>query len=53
MRTDEELDELKWDTIQLIDAIESAEEFPANPSGLCNWCEFDTICKKASSPKDQ
>jgi len=43
--TDEELEELKQNTIQLIDTIETAEEFPANPSRLCNWCKFKSICR--------
>jgi len=44
-RTDEEFEELKNDTIQLIDTIESAEEFPVNPSRLCDWCKFKTLCR--------
>ena len=47
-RTDEELEELKKNTIQLIDRIESEEKFPANPSLLCDWCEFKPICKQWS-----
>lgn len=43
-RTDKELDKLKRDTIQLIDKIESEEDFPANPSLLCDWCEFKPMC---------
>jgi len=47
-RTDEELDELKQNTIQLIDAIESEKEFQTNPSRLCDWCEFKSICRQWS-----
>lgn len=47
-RTDEELEELKQNTIQLIDAIESEEEFPTNPSRLCDWCEYKEICREWS-----
>ena len=43
-RTDEELEELKRKTIELIDTIENAEEFPTNPSALCDWCKFKSIC---------
>ena len=43
-RTDEQLEQLKQDIIQLIDKIESATEFPANPSILCRWCEFRKYC---------
>jgi len=47
-RTDNELEILKQDTIELIDAIESEEEFPANPSSLCDWCEFKPMCRQWS-----
>jgi len=47
-RTDEELDELKQNTIRLIDAIESEGEFPTNPSSLCDWCEFKPVCRQWS-----
>jgi len=43
-RADEELEELKRNTILLIDTIESAEKFPAKPSRLCDWCKFKSIC---------
>ena len=45
-RTDEELEKLKKSTIQLIGTIESAKDFPANPSGLCHWCRFRSICRQ-------
>lgn len=44
-RTNEELENIKRNTIQLIDIIESAEEFSANPSRLCDWCRFKSICR--------
>lgn len=47
-RTDEELEKLKQETIQLIDKIEDAAEFPTKPSGLCDWCEFKPICRQWS-----
>ena len=47
-RTDEELEKLKQDTINLIDKIEDAKEFPTNPSRLCDWCEFKPICRQWS-----
>jgi putative RecB family exonuclease len=43
-RTDEELEELKKSVIELIDKIESEEKFEANPSTLCDWCEFKPVC---------
>ena len=45
-RTDEELEELKHNIIQLIDKIESDEKFSANFSRLCNWCRFRFICRR-------
>ena len=47
-RSDEELEELKLETIELIKKIESDEEFNTRPSNLCEWCEFKTICKEWS-----
>ena len=44
-RTDEELKELKQNTIRLINTIENTEKFPANPSVLCKWCKFKSMCK--------
>ena len=43
-RTDEELEELKKNTIQMIDTIEITEDFPANHSRLCEWCKFKSMC---------
>jgi len=48
-RTLEQLERLKQEIIELIDRIESAEEFPACPSILCKWCGFRSHC----SLKDQ
>ena len=47
-RTDDELDNLKQDTIKLIDKIEDSKVFPTNPSRLCDWCEFKPICRQWS-----
>jgi len=47
-RTDEELEELKRKTIELIDKIESDEKYPAKTSILCDWCEFKPICRQWS-----
>ena len=43
-RTDNELEELRKNIIQMIHEIENAKEFPAKPSRLCDWCEFRPIC---------
>ncbi len=47
-RTDEELEQLKLETISLIDKVESCEDFSPNPSRLCDWCEFKPICRQWS-----
>ena len=47
-RTDGELEELRQNTIQLIDTIENTKKFPANPSRLCEWCKFKSICRRCS-----
>ena len=43
-RTDEQLKQLKQDTLKLIKEIESTTIFPPKKSALCNWCEFKSIC---------
>jgi len=45
-RTNEQLEQLKKETIELIKKIESATEFNPNKSVLCNWCEYKEICPK-------
>lgn len=47
-RTDKELEELKKNTIKLIETIENAEEYPTNTSILCDWCEYKPVCKQWS-----
>ena len=39
---------MKQSTIQLIDQIESDSEYKASPGGLCDWCEFQSICRQWS-----
>ncbi len=43
-RTVEELACLRDETIKLIDEIESTTDFPTRKSGLCNWCEHQSVC---------
>lgn len=43
-RTNEELQKLKEETIELIKRIELTEEFNPCKSILCNWCEYKTMC---------
>ncbi len=43
-RTNQQLEELKKEIINLIKQIESATIFPSNKSILCNWCEYKSMC---------
>jgi RecB family exonuclease len=47
-RTPEQLNGVREACITVIDDIESRgreeEKFPTNPSSLCPWCDFRTIC---------
>ncbi|MFA5764366.1 MAG: PD-(D/E)XK nuclease family protein [archaeon] len=43
-RTNEQLENLKKETIELIDKIESTKEFKPNPGALCRWCGFRKYC---------
>jgi len=44
-RTKEELNQLKFDTLKLIQEIENTKEFPPKKSPLCDWCEYKKYCK--------
>jgi len=52
-RTNEQLQQLKEEIIELIKEVESATEFPANKSILCDWCEYKNICPEFNKPKEQ
>lgn len=43
-RTNEQLKQLKQETLNLIKEIENTHEFPPTKSALCQWCEFRDIC---------
>ena len=43
-RTKEELENLRQETLSQIEEIESAEDFPANVTRLCDWCLYKPIC---------
>lgn len=47
-RTDEQLENLKQDIINLINKIESTTEFTSNPGCLCDWCEFRSYCPEVN-----
>jgi len=44
IRTLEQLEHLKIKIINIIDEIESTNDFKPTPSALCNWCEFRSYC---------
>ena len=43
-RTDEQLNQLKQETLDLIKEISTTIDFPPTKSPLCNWCEYKQIC---------
>jgi len=43
-RTNEQLAQLKEETLSLINEIENTKEFPPTKSALCEWCEYKDIC---------
>jgi putative RecB family exonuclease len=43
-RTDEQLENLKKETLELITKINNTSDFPANQSALCGWCGYRHIC---------
>jgi putative RecB family exonuclease len=45
-RTQEQLEELKSDTVKLIDQLENTKEFLPRESALCNWCPYPDLCPK-------
>jgi putative RecB family exonuclease len=44
-RTNEQLENLRKEVIELINNIEQTKDFPANKSRLCDWCEYRDICE--------
>jgi putative RecB family exonuclease len=43
-RTPERLDQLRGETIELIDRIERETDYAPRPSALCAWCEYSDVC---------
>ncbi len=43
-RTNQQLEKLKQDILNLIDEVESTQEFHPNKSILCDWCEYKSKC---------
>jgi putative RecB family exonuclease len=51
VRTPEQLERLRRNTIKKIDKIGAEREFPAKQSMLCNWCEYRGICPEFADEK--
>ncbi len=43
-RTEEELNKLQNEIVNIINKIESTKDFPTRVSGLCNYCGFTSKC---------
>lgn len=43
-RTDEDLEKMKEEVIDVINAILSCKDYSAKESNLCEWCEFRPLC---------
>jgi len=43
-KSNQELEQLKQDILELIQKIESTKQFSTNKSALCNWCEYKNMC---------
>jgi len=52
-RTQEQLEQLKKDVLELINKIESTTEFPACKSTLCDWCEYKNQCPEFNQNPQQ
>jgi putative RecB family exonuclease len=48
-RNEEQLDNLRQETLKKIKVIEEATEFPARVSDLCLWCLYKRSCPEGSS----
>ncbi len=45
-RSQEQLDALKKDVVELIDRIENTKEFLPQEGNLCKWCVYPDLCPK-------
>jgi putative RecB family exonuclease len=49
-KTNEDLENIKKDIIEIIDNIEKTKDFPPAKSQLCYWCEYMDICPIWNKP---
>jgi putative RecB family exonuclease len=52
-RTNEQLQQLKKETLELIKQIETTKTFPPKKSILCDWCEYKSICPVWGNSKEE
>ncbi len=52
-RTNEQLAQLKDETLELINKIESTNSFFPNKGPLCDWCEYKSICPAWGNSPDK
>ncbi len=52
-RSDEQLEELRKEIIELIKKIRTTKEFPPIPGVLCRWCEFQGHCPEIKDKSPQ
>jgi putative RecB family exonuclease len=45
-RTEDQLQKLRLDTVEVIKKVESAKEYPPVESALCDWCVFQEHCPR-------
>ncbi len=45
IRTEREIEAHRQGAMRVIDAIESARDYPARIGPLCRWCEYNDICE--------
>ncbi|HJX49937.1 MAG TPA: PD-(D/E)XK nuclease family protein [Candidatus Nanoarchaeia archaeon] len=51
-RTNEQLQKLKQETLELIKKIESTTNFPSNNGKLCDWCEYKQMCPEWNTSEE-
>lgn len=49
IRTNEQLENLKKEILELIKKIENTTEFPPKKSILCGWCEYKNMCSEVEN----
>jgi len=50
-RTPEQIEDLKRETVALIDRIESTVDYPPTRTNLCRWCSYQSLCPAFGAPE--